>query len=174
MNTNTPTLDQLKRGLEIAEQIATLEAKLAATLGGKAVPAPAVTAVAPKKAVQTKGRRKFSAQALANIRAAQKKRWAKIDAKPASPEPAKKGKSAPKAVATSGAAQKKGGAKAKSKKAPAKAVSPKVEAKPATSKGPAKKSRKISSAARAKLAAAMKARWATAKKSGGPLPTAKK
>jgi hypothetical protein len=127
MTRNTPTLNQLKRGLELAERIAKLQAEMASIFGGSADTASAP--VAPS-GLGRKGRRKLSAKALANIRAAQKKRWAKF----------------------------------KSQKGPAKA---KPVAKPA-------KKRTLTKAGRARLAAAMKARWAAARKSGGPLPTAKK
>ena len=76
MTTNhTPTFDQLKRGLHIAEKIAALEAEMNDIFRGRSVsPAAVAQAHVPK----AKGRRKLSAQALANIRAAQKKRWAKV------------------------------------------------------------------------------------------------
>lgn len=146
MNTNTPTLDQLKRGLEIAQRIAALEAEMAAIFAGKIVTPSAVrfsVVAAPAKKAQAgkKGRRKFSAQALANIRAAQKRRWAKVNGKKSSAAPAK------------------------AKAAPVKA---------ATKKAPPTKKRKLAPEVRAKLAAAMKARWDAAKKSGAPSPTAKK
>ena len=91
---NTPTLDQLKRGLQIAEQIAALEAEMSAIFKGGDVSAPA------KPAATRGGKRRLSAQALANIRAAQKKRWARF----------KSGKTGAKAPAASKpAAKKKGG-----------------------------------------------------------------
>ena len=94
MTTNhTPTLEQLKRGIHIAEQIAALEAEMHAIFGGKA-PAHVTAVHAP--ATKTKGRRKLSPQALANIRAAQKRRWAKV-----------KGTKAP--AAAKAPAKKKGG-----------------------------------------------------------------
>ena len=72
---HTPTFDQLKRGLQIAEQIAALEAEMHAIFQGRAVsPAAVVKPEVPQK----KRRKKLSAQALANIRAAQQKRWAKV------------------------------------------------------------------------------------------------
>jgi len=165
MNTNTPTLDQLKRGLQIAQQIAALEAEMAAVFGGKAAPSTAVVESSAKAGPRKQRRRKFSAQALANIRAAQKRRWAKVGGKKASASPQKKKrKLSPKALANIRAAQKKRWAKVKGAKAPAKAASPKA---------PAKSKRKITPEVRAKLAAAMKARWEAARKSGGPPPTAK-
>jgi uncharacterized protein (DUF2235 family) len=94
MTTNhTPTFDQLKRGLQIAEEIAALEVEMKAIFQGKAVSAPSVPhAPAPI----ARRRKKLSAQAIANIRAAQHKRWAKI-----------KGAKAP--VAAKAPAKKKGG-----------------------------------------------------------------
>jgi hypothetical protein len=165
MNTSTPTLDQLKRGLQIAEQIAALEAEMAAIFAGKSVARLAIAAPAGKAQSGQKGRRKFSAQALANIRAAQKRRWAKVKGKQASKAPAtKKRKLSPKALANIRAAQKKRWAKVKAGASSAKAAAPKA---------PAKKKRKLAPEVRAKLAAAMKARWEAARKSGGPPPTAK-
>ena len=141
-----PTLSQWQRGLEIAQQIAALEKELATILGRQPKAAPPAAKAAPVAKAATKAakpaRRKLSPQALANIRAAQKKRWAKV-------------KSAKKAPAA---------AKAKSAPAP----------KPEPAKAPAKKKRQISPEVRARLAAAMKARWEAAKQSGGPAPTAKK
>lgn len=137
---NIPTLSQWQRGLKIVEQISALEKELKGILGGATVK---TASVAKPAAAAKPARRKLSPQALANIRAAQKKRWAKVKA----------GKKAP-------AAGKKT-AKAKA-------------AKPQAAKAPAKKKRKLSPEVRAKLAAAMKARWEAAKKSGGPAPTAKK
>ena len=85
-----PTLNQLKRGLEIAGQIATLESELAALLQGHSIPTPAATknaASAPKKIKK----RKMSPEGLARIRAAQKKRWSKVKTgKKAAPAPKKK------------------------------------------------------------------------------------
>lgn len=140
---NIPTLSQWQRGLKIVEQIAALEKELKGILGG--APAPAASVAKPAAAAKP-AKRKLSPQALANIRAAQKKRWAKVRA----------GKKAPAAG---------------KKTAKAKAAKP---AKPQAAKAPAKKKRKLSPEVRAKLAAAMKARWEAAKKSGGPAPTAKK
>jgi hypothetical protein len=166
MNTTTPTLQQLQRGLQLAEQIAALEAEMAAIFAGNSVSTFAVAAAPGKAKGANKRRRKFSAQALANIRAAQKKRWAKVGAKKASAAPAKvKRKLSPKAVANIRAAQKKRWAKVKGQKAPAQETTPKAA-------GP--KKRKMAPAVRAKLAAAMKARWEAARKSGSPPPTAKK
>lgn len=124
MTTNhTPTFDQLKRGLHIAEQIAALEAEMNAIFQGKAVSSAVSHAATSKKG----GRRKLSAQAIANIRAAQQKRWAKVKGTEAAAAPT-----------------------------------------------PVKKKGGLTPAGRAKLAAAMKKRWAAARKNGGPAPTAKK
>jgi len=172
MNTNTPTLDQLQRGLQLAEQIATLEAEMTAIFAGNAVPTPVVAPTPEKTKSAGKGRRKLSAQALANIRAAQKERWAKVKgqkepSKAAAPKVAAKTtrKLSPQALANIRAAQKKRWAKVEKQNTPAKAAAPEA---------PVKKKRKLAPEVRAKLAAAMKARWEAAKKSGGPAPTAKK
>jgi len=74
---NTPTIDQLKRGLEIAEQIGALEREMASILHGQSVPSSSKSkrpASAPKK---TK-KRNLSPEGLARIIAAQKKRWSKV------------------------------------------------------------------------------------------------
>ena len=79
MSTNwTPTVDQLKRGIAIAEQIARLEAEMAAIFKGKA---PAV--VASKAVAKPKGRKKnsLSAEGRERIAAAQRARWAKLKSK---------------------------------------------------------------------------------------------
>ncbi len=140
---NIPTLSQWQRGLELAEQIAALEKELAAILGSQPQSASRVAepAAKPAKAAKT-ARRKLSPTAIANIRAAQKKRWAKVKAGDKAPAAAKAKVAAPE--------------------------------KPKAAAAPAKKKRKMSPEVRAKLAAAMKARWEAAKKSGGPAPTAKK
>jgi hypothetical protein len=123
-------LDQLKRGLQIAEQIAALEAEMAAVFGGKVAPSPAAAVPAGNAQTSKKGRRKFSAQALANIRAAQKKRWAKVAGKkPAATPEKKKRKLSPTALANIRAAQKRRWAKVKGAAAPAKAASEKAPAK---------------------------------------------
>src|SRR6266436_6237061 len=87
MSNWTPSIDQLKRGVEIAEQIQRLEAELSAIFKGQA-PAPAQIAsrvtVSPKRAEK----RSLPPEGRAKIAAAQRARWAKI-----------KGKGKPKAKA---------------------------------------------------------------------------
>lgn len=143
--TTTPTIDQWKRGLQIAEQIAALEAEMKALMGG-AIGNAKHTAPAGAKATATVVKKKggMSAAGRARIAAAQKLRWSKI----------KKAKaSAP-------------GATAATPNAPdAKAPAPKTAA---------KKKRTMSPEVKAKLAKAMKARWAAAKAGKGPAPTARK
>ena len=101
----TPTLAQWQRGLQIAEQIAALEKELASILGDHSAPiAKAAPAQAdPRKAKRTvkgkpapaqaqapvKKKGKMSAQGLANIKAAQQKRWAKVKAAKDAPANAK-------------------------------------------------------------------------------------
>ena len=87
---NTPnlSLDQLKRAVQIHEQIANLEAELARLLGGaigKATGAkrgrkPAAATAEAGEAVVTrkkKGKRTMSPEAREKIAAAQRRRWAK-------------------------------------------------------------------------------------------------
>ena len=135
----TPT--QLRKAADLQEKIQSLQTELGQLLG-----APAETAAieAPSK------RRKVSAAGLANIRAAQKARWAKI--KGASPllEPRKRRLSA------KGIANIRAGV-AKRMAAQGKAAAPK----------PAKRVKKhFSPAARAAISAASKARWAKARAAG--------
>lgn len=88
MPDSQPTIDQLKKALEIAEKIQALEAELASLLGKagiskKKVKAPVVKVEveepvkkekAPKKAA--KKRRELSPEARERIAAAQRARWA--------------------------------------------------------------------------------------------------
>jgi hypothetical protein len=77
-----PTAAQLKKAIQIAEQIQSLEAELAGILSGIGVgngivPAPNTVeaAPAPKKGLT---KRKMSPEGRARIAAAQKARWAKL------------------------------------------------------------------------------------------------
>ena len=70
---NTPTLDQLKRGLAISEQIAALQAEMAALFNGS-TPAPAAATSA--KIDGRTGKR--SAKTIAKMKASQQARWAKV------------------------------------------------------------------------------------------------
>lgn len=82
----TPSLENLKRAIVVAEQIEKLQAELAAMFGGEA---PKTTTGTPgrrpgrpakvgKPAKENKPKRQMSEEARARIVAAQKKRWAKI------------------------------------------------------------------------------------------------
>ncbi len=113
MSTNTPSIDQLKRAVQISEEIAKLEAQLKAVLGGGAsVGRPPKVAVAAVR----KGRKKsgMSAEGRARIIAAQKARWAKVRAEkgetPAksagAPKKRRKNKISPEGLARIKAAQK--------------------------------------------------------------------
>jgi len=76
-----PTLAELKRSINISEQIESLQAELASVFSGLS----AAIAPAPAKTAVTKGRRKkgkMSAAGRARIIAAQKARWAKVKATP--------------------------------------------------------------------------------------------
>jgi len=114
----TPTLDQWKRGLQIAEQIAVLEKELAGILGNHPVPA-AKSASTSQKA----GKSKMSPAARARIAAAQRERWAKIKGRKApvaSKAPATKKRTMSSEVrAKLAAAMKARWAAAKAGKAPA-------------------------------------------------------
>ena len=75
ITSHTPTINQLKRGLEIAEKIAALEAEMNGLFQGKASARPAL---APSPVPKAGGRRPLSPEAIARIRAGQKRRWAKV------------------------------------------------------------------------------------------------
>ena len=130
---NTPTLAQLKRGLQISEQIAALEPKLAAIFTGKA----------PVKASTVKKKGGISAARRARIAAAQKLKWSKI--KKAKAPTKKKSKMSAQGLANIIAAQKARWAKIK--KAPV----------------PVKKRKPMSAEAKAALSKLMKAKWAAKK-----------
>lgn len=74
--TPTPSADQLRRAIEISEQIAELESQLAAILNGSAP-----TQDAGK--TRHRRRRKMSSEARERIAAAQRVRWAKAKGKSA-------------------------------------------------------------------------------------------
>jgi hypothetical protein len=111
---NNPTLDQWKRGLAIAEQIAVLEKELAAILHGQSIAASPAAKAAPVTGKRKKG--KMSAAGRARIVAAQKARWAKIKA----------GKKVPAGSKVSAKAQ---APKAPEKKKKKRTMSPEVKAK---------------------------------------------
>jgi hypothetical protein len=84
---HSPSLDQLKRAIEISEHIQQLESELQALLGGHtaSAPAPAAVARAGKTsnagmkivAPNATGKRFVSPEARAKMAAAQRRRWAK-------------------------------------------------------------------------------------------------
>jgi hypothetical protein len=108
---STPTLDQLKRGLEISQKIAALEEEMAAIFNG-------ATPAAKPVAASGKGNRgKRSPETIARMKAAQQARWAKLKGKKASVAskapanakakvPARKRTMSPEARAKIAAAQK--------------------------------------------------------------------
>lgn len=77
-----PTLDQLKRAIEISEKIQKLEAEITAIFGQKATSPklgrPPGKAAATAAVKSEKKPHKFSDEARAKIATAQKARWAKI------------------------------------------------------------------------------------------------
>ncbi|MBX7211199.1 MAG: hypothetical protein K1X78_23030 [Verrucomicrobiaceae bacterium] len=68
-----PSVDQLKRALQISEQIQKLETEMASILGSSAV-----SSGSSKPGPVKRKKSKISAEGLANIIAAQKRRWAKV------------------------------------------------------------------------------------------------
>jgi hypothetical protein len=69
-----PTIEQLKRAIEIREQIDRLEKELAEILGGAAVPESA-SPVGKRAKVKKARKRYLSPEARARIAAAQRERW---------------------------------------------------------------------------------------------------
>ena len=120
---NIPTLTQLHRGLAISEQIASLEAELAAIFAGSPLSKslPAKASVAAKSPV-TKKKGGMSPDGRARIVAAQKARWAKTSAAKAQAPKApakKKGGLTPEGKAKLAAAMKARWAAAKAGTGPA-------------------------------------------------------
>ncbi|MGB8170165.1 MAG: hypothetical protein WCF18_21860 [Chthoniobacteraceae bacterium] len=101
---NTPSVANLKRAIEIAEQIEKLQSQLASLVGGTApvvsAPRAAATSPAPAKRGGKSGKRSLSPEARERIAAAQRARWAKskggTKAAPAAPAAAKPAKPAKK------------------------------------------------------------------------------
>ena len=176
---STPTLQQLQRGLAISDQIAALETELASIFNGAALASPAKATPTEKAApAQSDGRKaKRSAATIAKMKASQKARWAKLKAPVVAKAPAKKGGMSAEGRARIVAAQKARWAKIKGEVAKSPAKAPVASKAPAKAKAetPTKKKRKpMSPEAKAKLGAAMKARWADAKAGKAPAPTAAK
>jgi hypothetical protein len=109
MPISTPTTDQLKKAIQLAEQIQRLEAELAQLLGklGGKVSAPAP--VTPKAGKAAKKKNTMSAAGRARIVAAQKARWAKIKAEKAAAAAPAKSAPTPKAAAKAASTSKKKG-----------------------------------------------------------------
>ena len=165
-NTNLPSIANLKRAIEVAEQIEKLQAQLTSLVGSSAsVAAPAKSiSLSP---VKKSGKRTMSPEARERIAAAQRARWAKSKGASAmvnksaanvTPAPKKKRKMSAEGRARIVAALKARWAK---KKGGATSSAPATTAKPAAAPKAAKKRKRIvSPEARAKMAAAAKRRWA--------------
>jgi hypothetical protein len=159
------TVTELRKVLQIKEQIATLENELTKVIGSSASAAPAAKPVKlgrPPGKGKRGGRRKMGPEARARIAAAQRARWAKTRGETiavAAPTPGKRGgrrKMSPEARARIGAAHRARWAASRAGK-PAKAAAP---AKPAGKRGGR---RKMSPEARERIAAAQRARWAASR-----------
>ena len=168
MSTNTPSIHQLKRALEISEQIEKLQAEFASVFGGAA---PVTTTQASAKPAAGKGRSKMSPEAREKIAAAARARWAKIKGTSPAPEakaaaaPKKKGGLTPEGRAKLAASMKARWA-ARRKGAPA-PTAPKASPAKASAAKPSKSAtpkRVISPEARARMIAGAKRRWAAKKK----------
>ena len=139
-------IETLEEALSLRRQIEGLQRKLSQALGGAKAAVSEVVSGKAKGEAAAGGRRRMSPATLARMRAAQQKRWAEIKGKAVSSTSSSSSSSAPSS---------------------AKAGSPK---KPAPVPA-AKKKGGLTEEGRAKLAAAMKARWA-ARKKGGAAPNA--
>ena len=166
MPTNTPSVGQLKRAVEIAEKIETLQTELSSIFGSSSA---ASLKTQPAKPSQKTGKRTMSPEARARISAATRARWARVKGT-ANPTALKAAPAAAKPVA---AKKKKGGltdegrarlaammkarwaAKRKGAGTPAKAAAGAPAAK--------KVRRTISPEARARMIAGAKRRWARKK-----------
>jgi len=145
-----PTLDRLRKALQISEQIESLKANLASFFAGVADVSTKMYAAS----VTTPKKRTMSAAGRARVAAAQRSRWAKQ--KGSEPAPAAKSKKTGLSAAGRAriiAAQKARWAKVKGRKST-----------PAPAKAGRKKKRHLSPEARARIVAAVKARWAREKK----------
>ena len=157
------SVTELRKVLQIKEQIATLETQLKAVLGASGAAA-SITAPSAKPGKRG-GRRKLSPEARERIAAAQRARWAArrggkpavksaTVVKPAAGKPGKRGgrrKLSPEARERIAAAQRARWAASRGGKAVAKS------AKPAGKRGGR---RQLSPEARERIAAAQRARWA--------------
>jgi hypothetical protein len=138
----TPT--QLRKAADLQERIQSLQSELNEILGSE-VSTPAQTTEAPKK------KWKLSASSRAKMRAAQKARWAKIKGTVPTAKPAKKGR---RKMSAQGFANIRAGV-TKRMAAQGKAPAAKLASK-----------RGMSPAAKKRMAALIKARWATRKAAG--------
>lgn len=168
MPTNNPSIHQLKRALEISEQIEKLQAEFATIFGGTS-PAPVAKAT-PQPAGKT-GRGKMSPEAREKIAAAARARWAKV--KGTSPAvakapagPKKKGGLTPEGRAKLAAAMKaRWAARKKGAPAPTAPKATKGAAKAAPAKPAGKNAKRtVSPEARARMIAGAQRRWAAKKK----------
>jgi len=141
MNITSLSPTQLRQAADIQEKIQSLQEELGQLLGGE-VSTPVQTTEEPTT------KRKMSAAGRAAIRAAQQARWAKIKGTAPSVKPGLKHK---RKMSAQGLANIRAGV-AKRMAAQGKAVQ--------------KPKKKFSAAARAALSAAIKARWAKARKAG--------
>jgi hypothetical protein len=181
MNETRPLTDlsvtELRKVLQIKEEIATLEAELKEVLGSPSSPAvaKAVSRVIATPARKRGGRRKLSPEARERIAAAQRARWAaQKNGKAAS----KRAVTAKPAAATKPAVVKRGGRRKLSPEARERIAAaqrarwaaqrgvalakPEAAAKPSTVKRGGR--RQLSPEARERIAAAQRARWAAARK----------
>lgn len=162
----TPTINELRKALQISEQIEALKANLASFFGG-VVDVPARVLAGSSVKAKRKGKRTMSPETKAKMAAAQQKRWAKSKGSesvaPAAPMKAarvakskKKGGISAEGRARIVAAQKLRWAKVKGQKSTP--ISPKA------TPSAKKKKRLLRPEARARIVAAVKARWARTKK----------
>jgi len=169
-------IDTLEKALHIRRKIDQLNEAMKELFGlTPAIHAREAQELASTEPTKRRGRRKMSATSCTKMAAAQKARWAKkngekptterVSVKPAPLLKAKKGGMSAEGRAKIVAAQKARWAKVKAEKAgsaPAKATAP--DKTPKAKAVAPKKKRTLSPEGRAKIVAALKARWAKAKK----------
>ena len=163
------SVTELRKVLQIKEEIATLETELKGVLGATDAPK-AATAGAKPVAGKRGGRRKLSPEARERIAAAQRARWAarsggtpaakaEAVAKPAAGKRGGRRKLSPEARERIAAAQR---ARWAARRGGAPAAKPEAAAKAAPGKRGGR--RQLSPEARERIAAAQRARWAAVRK----------
>jgi len=153
-NVSDLSLNQLKRAVQIKEQIEKLQSELSSVFGSNG------------SQQKTKPSSGMSEATKAKLRAASKARWAKINADKKTTAPAAASKATSTRKPMSAAAKARLSALMKARWAAKNKGANKQSAKAAPAKAAAPKKPTISAAGKARLSALAKARWAKIKASG--------